>query len=335
MSAERDLARRASSLLHAGRILVALGLLAILFVRFVNPSAFLDAIGNFDWRFVLLTFIAYLLWRIFSTWQMAYLLTSRGLMVPFWRVFRVQAVAILFSTALPSDFAGAAATWYMLSKDTGRRIIIANALIYLRVLNLVVVALFTCIGLVMDPGLASLHDSQFVAVFAAVVFLALLPMLFPAGMRLVEHVCRKFLTIIPGASRTTRMREALARLFEEAQSLRQLSLSGYLILWSLALSLNLAAAVFVCFAMRAAAIYLPFTVSVWLVGLIAVVQMFPLTPGSLGVREVSIVAALTTAYHVAPARALAFATMILLVNLILGASLGAYWLTFPVAGRSR
>ena len=329
MIAERHSGNRAKVILHAGRILLALALLAFVFFRFVDPRGFVESIRHLDARFIPLTVVSYLVWRFASTWQMTYLLRCRGLIIPFRRAFRVQTIAILFSTALPSDFAGAAATWYMLSKDTNKRAVIANALVHLRLLGLIVVAAFACLGFIVDHRMASLRGAHLVAGLAAVAFICLSLTLFTSGLKLVERICITFLSAIPKRMWAARLREALAAFFSEARSVRRLPLTGHLILWSATIFVNLAAAVIVFVSMRAATILLPFTVSIWLVALIAVIQIIPLTPGGLGVREVSIIAVLKSAYGIMPEKALAFATLILLLNLIFGVGLGGYWFLFP------
>ena len=329
MTAERDAGNRANPILHAARIILALALLAFAFLRFVDTRAFLEAIRHLDARFFLLAIASYLVWRFVSTWQMVYLLRSRGLIIPFRRAFRVQTIAILFSTALPSDFAGAAATWYMLSKDSGNRTVIANTLIHLRLLSLIVVALLACVGLVIDSQLASLPGSHLLAGFAGLLFVGLCLTLSTSGVKLVERICLALLSAIGKLIQTGRLREMLAVFFAEARFLRRLPVGSHVILWSATIFVNLAAALIAFFSMRAAAILLPFSVSLWLVALIAVIQIIPLTPGGLGVREVSIIAVLKNAYGIMPEKALAFATLILLLNLVLGAGLGGYWFLFP------
>lgn len=319
---------RRSSVLHAFRVLLALALLGILFFRFIDRESFLDSVRHVDGRFIALTLAAYILWRIASTWQITYLLRRCGVAIGFWRLFRVQTIGILFSTALPSDFAGAAATWYMLSKDTGKRAIIANSLIHVRLLSLAVVAAFAYVGLLVDPAMASLPGARFAALFAAGMFVCLVIPLSSMGLNLVERICMTLLAFTPKWFWIVRLRNALTSFFSEAHSVRRLPLLSHLILWGAALFVNFAAALIVFAAMRATAISLTFAVSIWLVALIAIVQIIPITPGGLGVREASIIAVLKSAYGVIPEKALAFATLILAFNLVLGVGLGGYWFVF-------
>jgi uncharacterized protein (TIRG00374 family) len=334
VSLEQHPRKKGARLIQIGRFALAAALLAILFVRFINPKDLASAFRQLRPGFILLTFVSYLLWRAFSTWQLSYIMKCRDLALPFWRIFRVHTIAILFSTALPSDFAGAAATWYMLSRDTGKRAIVANSLIYLRILTLIVLAAFAYAGLMLEPVGTSFKEAHLLAGISGAIFVCLCLVLTRAGTHFVEFCLNAVLSVLSKFSQRVRLAIAASGFFTEARALQRLPLRNHIGIWTWSLAVNLAAALITFFAMRAAAIALPFAVSMWLIGVIAVIQIVALTPGGLGLREFSIVALLKSAYDIAPEKALAFAALILALNLIFGAGLGGYWMLFPPSDRS-
>jgi uncharacterized membrane protein YbhN (UPF0104 family) len=155
-----------------------------------------------------------------------------------------------------------------------------------------------------------------------------------AGTNFVEFCLNAVLSVLSKFSQRVRLAIPASGFFTEARALQRLPLRNHIWIWTWSLAVNLAAALITFFAMRAAAIALPFAVSMWLIGVIAVVQIVALTPGGLGLREFSIVALLKSAYDIAPEKALAFAALILALNLIFGAGLGGYWMLFPPSDRS-
>jgi uncharacterized membrane protein YbhN (UPF0104 family) len=73
-------------------------------------------------------------------------------------------------------------------------------------------------------------------------------------------------------------------------------------------------------------IHLPFSVAPWLLALVAIIAMLPLTIGGIGVRDISFVFILQELYGV-PAEASLLASMVILLigSIFFGAILGGYY----------
>ncbi|MHA2013516.1 MAG: hypothetical protein ACTSWG_14195, partial [Candidatus Helarchaeota archaeon] len=65
-------------------------------------------------------------------------------------------------------------TWYLLSKDNGKRAQVASVIVYLRILNLITLLPFALLGIYLEPKLKAYNIQSYVLVFGLLLLIMLL-----------------------------------------------------------------------------------------------------------------------------------------------------------------
>ncbi len=121
-------------------------------------------------------------------WQTRLALGHAGVPLTTRRVFNIHLITSFFSVVLPGELAGAAVSWHLFSRDSGRRAQTAAALIYLRLIGFFMLVIIGAVGLFVEPRLLALHAHWAVLVVGVAVGFPLLSFYSPAVARILKRI---------------------------------------------------------------------------------------------------------------------------------------------------
>ncbi|EDN70196.1 membrane protein [Beggiatoa sp. PS] len=143
---------------------------------------------------------------------------------------------------------------------------------------------------------------------------------------LTESILSYLISLIPIKKLSTRLLEANDNVWNSVKISQAMPLNFTFKVITLSLLSQILAIIFMYYALEMVNIHLPFSVAAWLLALVAIIAMLPLTIGGIGVREISLIFILNELYGVPAEASLLVSTVILLIgSIIFGAILGGYY----------
>lgn len=300
------------------KLAVTVSVTAFVLTHVVNWASLSRAAANFPLSALAALALLLLLQRIVLAWQTRLALAHARVVLSTLRVFHIHLVTSFLSTVLPGELAGAAVSWHMFSKDSGRRAATAAALIYLRLVGFSMLVLVSATGIFFEPRLLDLHAHWLVLSAAAVVGLPTLSFLSPTIARGLEKISVFITSRIPW----THLKSALASFWASVHEFSRMSGRTQAAIWIAAFGAYGLAVVGGLLTLRATHIQVPFISIVWLIPVITLASLVPFTLAGFGVRELGVATLMSHWYSVPVEQSVLFSLALGTIGVIVSVGFG-------------
>src|SRR4030043_129926 len=299
------------------KLLVTGSLLYYIFYRYVNINNFLIAFSNIrPWLFFVLLVILFAN-RYLLAYQTSYYfkkIFDIELGINF--VFKVQMISSFYAFVLPGELAGGLISWYMVSEKSGKKIDSAAVIIFLRLLSIITMIAFTAIGLVFEEKLEALGLQAYILLLAVLSLLMFIPFVSSKAATAIKQFSQSIVQVTPLKKWRNNLVKLNNKLWDSVISCTNADRGSVLYTLSMSVIWYLLVILFFFLLMIMVGINLPFQVSVWLIGVITIVQYLPVSFAGLGVRDISIIYLLGEFYQVKPESSMILSTFFLAFSLI-------------------
>jgi len=304
-------------ILNIIKFIVTASLLYYIFYRYININDFLTAFSNImpELLFVLLVII--FAYRYLFAYQTSYYFKKVfdiELGINF--VFKVQLVSSFYGLILPGDLAGGLITWYMVSDKSGEKAASASVIIFLRLLSIIALIVFTAIGLVFEENLMDIDLRVYIILLAVLCLLMFIPFVSLRAATIMKQFSISIIKIIPVSNLSNKLAQLSNKLWDSVITCTNVETGVILYTVLMSILCHLFLILFTYLLMIMVGINLPFYVSVWLLGLVNLVQLLPVSFAGLGVRDISVIYLLDKSYQVAPESSMILSTFFLAFGLI-------------------
>lgn len=308
------------------KVLISTSLIIIILYKYVNVSNLTQVFKNTNFFiFPFLIFLVFLT-RLLIAYQTKISLIPFNVKTCTSDILKVHFISTFYSLALSSDLIAGGITWYLLSKENGRRAEVASVIVYLRILNLLTLLPFALVGIYLESKLEIYHIQWYVLWLGFLLLLMLLPFFWYRLTLVVENTSNYIILLIPVKKISKRLLEANYNVWNAVKINQAMPLKFSLKIIALSFASQLVAIVFMYLTLEMVNIHLPISVAAWLLALVAIIAMLPLTIGGIGVRDFSFVFILKELYNVPSEASLLASTVILFIGtLFFGVLLGGYY----------
>lgn len=299
------------------KLLVTGSLLYYIFYRYININDLLTAFSNIRSELFFVLLVLLFANRFLLAYQTSYYFRKIfNIDLGTNYIFKVQMISSFFAFVLPGELAGGLISWYMVSEKSGKKIDTAVVIIFLRLLSIITMIAFTAIGFVFEEKLKSLGLQAYIFLIAVLSLLMFVPFVSSR----VAIAMKQFSLSIVQVTLLKRWRNNLVKLnnnlWDSVISCTNADRGSVLYTLSMTVMWYLLVILFFYLLMIMVGINLPFQVSVWLIGVITIVQYLPVSFAGLGVRDISIIYLLGEFYQVRPESSMILSTFFLAFSLI-------------------
>jgi uncharacterized protein (TIRG00374 family) len=266
-----------------------------------------------------LTLLNHLAGRLLMAWQTARSMHVYGTRYSVWRMFSINLKTLFFSFFMPGDIGGAAVKWYLIARIDGKGAATFAAMVYVRIINLLVLLL---------TGLGALafkwpFESRAALMLSLVTLVAGIASVCVIHLRLTEAAWARFLSsrvarwVGPGVT------ERLNKLHDAFMAIGQFSCWDLVFLWGSSFAIKLSITLSFWLAAHALGIAPGFVVMLWIHSAVELVQFLPVSIAGLGVREITVIYLLGH-FGVPEGEALAFSLLLFALRIALVLLGGAF-----------
>ena len=293
---------------RAARGAVTIGLLWLVFRR-VDLGALWATLAGANRCFIVLGLLVWTAERWIYAAQMWICLRAFDIRIGMGRLMRIILVGMFYGVALPGDVAGAYATWYRLSRQTGTGVQAGFVLVFLRAVSLATLPILGLAGLALDP----VRPPQVLSggLTALLVLLALPSLPFLSG-GIARPFGRLFAALVAWRRCPTWLANRAGQLAEAGATLSLTRRRTRLAVLLLALLSHLCSTLVLLLLALAVGIHVSLVSFAWIRCCLFVAQMLPISFAGAGVREVSLLI-LLRGYGVADASSLALSLLLFAV----------------------
>ncbi len=308
------------------KLFLSSAIIAYVLYNYINIDEFLLSLQKINILVLPLLIILPYLTRIIIAYQTKIALLPFQIWIPTYNIFKIQLIATLYGIVLPGSIVGGGVSWYLLSKDNGRRAEVASILIYLRIINLMILLPLALIGIYFEPQLKSYHLESAVLVLLLLLTFMLVPFFIHTIANQFEAWLNILLELMPVKSLAKRLLEANRNVWNAIKITGRMSVSlqTQIIAWSVISQILVI--ITINLALITVNIEVPLLTATWLVALLTLISMLPITIAGIGVRDFSLIVILDKFYAIPAEFAILLSTLLLFINVIFfGAILGGYY----------
>lgn len=313
------------------RILITTGLLIWVFSQ-IDLEQFRQTIKTARWQFLIAVWVLTAIFFWINSIKLRLILKKQGCDADISTIFGASAVAALYGMIVPGVLS-TVAKWYILRKDTGKGSTVLSSMLYNQLSIMVVMTVCGLIALMITNPASLLQDnakSQWLLpvvcgiLVVAIILVSLLLLSGRTGGRITKAL---MLLLRPFPTKIDQKAQEILR---QIASFQTAGVPFHLTVTFITIIAGLGVGVPIyVLAARAANVYAPVGVFVWLCAIIYLLARVPISVANLGVREVTLVGFLTV-YGVEKSAALLM-SMILFSTSIFMAIIGAmYQLSWAV-----
>ncbi len=313
------------------RILITTGLLIWVFSQ-IDLEQFRQTIKTARWQFLIAVWVLTVIFFWINAIKLRLILKKQGCDADTSTIFGASAVAALYGMIVPGVLS-TVAKWYILRKNTGKGSTVLSSMLYNQLSIMVVMTVCGLIALMITNPASLLQDnakSQWLLpvvcgiLVVAIILVSLLLLSNRTGGRITKALML-LLRPLP-----TKINQKAQDILRQIASFQTAGVPFHLTVTSITIIAGLGVGVPIyVLAARAANVYAPVGVFVWLCAIIYLLARVPISVANLGVREVTLVGFLTV-YGVEKSAALLM-SMILFSTAIFMAIIGAmYQLSWAV-----
>ena len=279
----------------------------------------LAALRGASMSLIFLAFLNHLLGRYLMAWQTGYSMRVYGVFYPAWLMFSINLQTLFYSFLLPGDFGGSAVKWFLIARIEGKRAETLAAMVYIRMVNLMVVLL---------TGLAALAVRwPFQDRSALVYLLTALALLLGAMLGLHLRITQSWWEWSLASRAAGRLPAGLVRRLDKVHE-AFLAIGRYgareiAVLWGFSFAVKLSTTVSFWLAARALGLDPGFVALLWIHSAVELVQFLPISIAGLGARELTVIYLLGF-FGVAEPAALGFSLALFALRLGLVAAGGGF-----------
>lgn len=312
-----DMKKRKRLILNVIKLFMTSIILYYIFDKYIQYNDFLTALKYVQPWMVFYLLITSLIFRYLNAYQIHYYFNKvfdSRLGTNF--VFKAQLISSFYGLILPGDLAAGLITWYIISDKSGEKAASASVIIFLRLLSIITLVTFTAIGLVFEEKFNDINMRVYIIIPAVSFLLMFIPFVSSKAATIMKQFSHAIIQITPAANWRHKLVQLIDSLWDSVITCTNVN-QGVLF-WTLSISVlsYLFSILFTYLLMIMVGIHLPFQVSVWLLGIINLVQLLPVSFAGLGVRDISIIYLLDKYYQVAPESSLILSTFFLVFSLI-------------------
>jgi hypothetical protein len=301
-------------------------IILFIFYKYVDINDFIQTTRNIN--YLILPFLLSLIYfiRLLLAYQTKISLTPFNIYTSTRDIFKIHLVSTFYSLILPSDLIAGGVSWYLLSKESGRRAEVASVIAYLRVLNLITLLPFAWLGIYFEPKLKEYHIQFYTLTFGLLLLIMLLPFFWCKMAVLIESLFNYLISLIPLEKLSKRLLEANYNVWNSVRISREMPIDFTVKIIILSVIFQLITIISMYLTLEMVNIHLPLSVSAWLLAILAIIALIPLAIAGIGIRDISLVFVLKEFYSIPPESALLLSTVILLIGgIFFGGILGGYY----------
>lgn len=287
-----------------------------LFLSFLNINIFI-----FSLTVTLLGII-----RFTVAYQTKIALLPFRIYFPTYHIFKVHLIATLYGSISFGGIVFGGVSWYLLSKDNGRRAEVASVLVYLKILNLMTLLPFALTGIYFEPQLKSYHLETYIFVLSLLLVFMLFPFFICPIAKLLESSLNSLILLMPVESVSKRLLEMNHNVWNATHITGKIPVFLQIKIITIAFICQILGIIAMYLSLITVSIEVPIFTATWLAALLTLISMLPITIAGIGVRDLSLIFILNKFYSIPPEFAILLSTLLLFVNVIFfGAILGGYY----------
>ncbi|RKZ75850.1 MAG: hypothetical protein DRQ57_06080 [Gammaproteobacteria bacterium] len=308
------------------KLCLSISIIAYVLYNYIDVDKFFLSLQNINILILPLLIILHYLRRFIVAYQIKITLIPFQIHILTYNVFKIHLIATFYGLVLPGSIAGGGVSWYLLSKDNGRRAEVASVLVYLQILNLMTLLPFALIGIYFEPQLKLYNIETYVFILSLLLICMLLPFFIRPIAKLFESLFNTLISLIPSNSLSKRLSEANRNVWNAIHITGKMPF----FLQTQVIIISFVSQVLVIIAMYLALITVnievPILTATWLVALLTIITMLPITIAGIGVRDISLIFILNKFYAIPPESAVILSTLLLSIGMIFfGVILGGYY----------
>lgn len=307
------------------KITLSFTIIIVMFYTYIDINKFIYILPNIDYSILLLLIFLIYVIRLLVAYQTKISLTPFNIQTNTHEIFKIHLISTFYSLILSSDLIAGGVSWYLLSKENGRRAEIASVIVYLRILNLITLLPFALLGIYFEPKLEEYNIQIYILMFGLILLVMLLPFFWHSLAIFTESLLNYLISLLPLKKLSNRLLEANQNVWNAVKVSREMPIRFNIKIIILSFASQLLAIVFMYLALKMVNIHLPISVATWLIALVVIIAMLPLTIAGIGVRDFSFVFILKELYSVSPESSLLLSTVMLLINVLFGGIWGGYY----------
>jgi hypothetical protein len=309
------------------KLTITVGLLVFIFYRYIDLGILIQAFGQISYIYFIVVLLLALLYRLVLALQMKLFFNSvSDFKFSTWKIFKIQQIATFYGLVLPGDIAGGFVTWFYFAGESNKKADSAAVIIYTRLINIVTLLPFAAVGLLLEPRLRGTGLSDVIIILLVLSALLMVPFLWKRSSQFLNNICIKIINIIPWTKVKTYLLKMNGVFWDAIISCNSTGKKNLFYVFALSFFTQIIIISSTDILMQMVGINLPLSVSAWMIAVLVVVQLLPVSLAGIGVRDISLVYLLGSFYLVASEKALVLSTFFLIFTLIFAVLGGFYYL---------
>ncbi len=298
-------------LILIGRYAFGFGILGYFFYK-IEFSNVLIAISNTDSRFLFAGLIFALGVRILQAWQLSVGIRHQKTPINIRKTFEINLICQFYGLFLPSMVVGAGVRWYKLYKHTGKRAETFSAILFIRFINTFLMLIIgTCAVLIENPF--GLQRFFWIGIFIigamGVCYIGLFNNRITDKM---EYYIKHMPVWIPD-----KLREGFREFFLCVFHFKHLAGKQAIKLFTVPVGIIIFSIFTFFFVAKSIHQCIPIISLIWIVSIVYIIHLIPISISGLGLREGALVLILPN-YGINESSALALSLIIFAINLLFG-----------------
>ena len=259
------------------KITLSFTIIIVMFYTYIDINKFIYILPNIDYSILLLLIFLIYVIRLLVAYQTKISLTPFNIQTNTHEIFKIHLISTFYSLILSSDLIAGGVSWYLLSKENGRRAEIASVIVYLRILNLITLLPFALLGIYFEPKLEEYNIQIYILMFGLILLVMLLPFFWHSLAIFTESLLNYLISLLPLKKLSNRLLEANQNVWNAVKVSREMPIRFNIKIIILSFASQLLAIVFMYLALKMVNIHLPISVATWLIALVVIIAMLPLT----------------------------------------------------------
>ena len=276
------------------QIVITIGLIAFIFYKYIDLEKLANLIEKIDYIYILPSLILIYAQRLIETYNIKINLEVFNIDEPFLKIFKYKLISNFYSLMLPSGIIAGGVTWYLLSKDNGKRAQVGSVLVYNKLVYFATFIPIVFIGFLFEPRLNELNIGIYLMIFTIVLILGISIFFFEPSYQLFKRISTFFVNLI----KIKRLNKINNEIWNSIKLSHSLPLKNIIIIWSFSFIYNVLIVIFMYLFMFMVDIKLQFYVPIILLIINTLVYNLPFSINGYGVKEISYIWVLDSFYHI-------------------------------------
>jgi glycosyltransferase 2 family protein len=307
------------------KLAFSIGVIVFVFYYYININYLIKTIQNINYLILPFLIILFCIIRLLLAYQTKISLVPFNIQINTFNIFKIHLITSFYSLILPGELLTGGVTWYLLSKDNGKRAEVASVLVYLRILNIITLIPFALLGIYFEPRLKEYDVQFYIFIFGFLLLIMLLPFFWSKLAFFIEFIFNYIISLIPLKRISKRLLEANRNVWHSVRINQEMPIHFVVKIVILSFFCQLLSIIALYFLLEMVNIHLSFSVVSWLLALLVIISFIPLTIAGIGIRDLSLIFVLQEFYAISSESSLLLSTVILLVSTIFFGIWGGYY----------